>query len=89
MKVTCFLAGLFATNQAKSALVLAPKSVMRGWEDELGRWLVKTACPKTEVMPMPCFSIHNTAVGRMHRRTYSQANAEMLYVCFCGEIHLY
>ncbi|CAN0396935.1 unnamed protein product, partial [Scytosiphon promiscuus] len=26
--VTCFLAGLFRTKQAKSALVLAPKSVM-------------------------------------------------------------
>ncbi|CAB1110860.1 unnamed protein product [Ectocarpus sp. CCAP 1310/34] len=48
-QVTCFLAGLFGTRQAKSALVLAPKSVMRGWEDELGRWLVKAACPKAEV----------------------------------------
>ncbi|CAM9659813.1 unnamed protein product, partial [Hapterophycus canaliculatus] len=48
-QVTCFLAGLFGTKQAKSALVLAPKSVMRGWEDELGRWLVKAACPKAEV----------------------------------------
>ncbi|CAN0462621.1 unnamed protein product, partial [Ectocarpus sp. 12 AP-2014] len=51
-QVTCFLAGLFGTRQAKSALVLAPKSVMRGWEDELGRWLVKAACPKAEVVVM-------------------------------------
>ncbi|CAN0035720.1 unnamed protein product, partial [Ectocarpus sp. 8 AP-2014] len=51
-QVTCFLAGLFGTGQAKSALVLAPKSVMRGWEDELGRWLVRAACPKAEVVVM-------------------------------------
>ncbi|CBN76186.1 excision repair helicase ercc-6-related [Ectocarpus siliculosus] len=51
-QVTCFLAGLFGTRQAKSALVLAPKSVMRGWEDELGRWLVRAACPKAEVVVM-------------------------------------
>ena len=50
LQVTCFLAGLFGTKQAKSALVVVPKSVMRGWEEELGRWLVKAACRKTEVL---------------------------------------
>lgn len=64
LQVTCFLAGLFGTKQAKSALVLAPKSVMRGWEDELRRWLVEAACPKAEVILMPrsvvpaCVTVH-------------------------------
>ena len=48
-QVTCFLAGLFSTDQAKCALVLAPKSVMRGWETELRKWLVEAACPTVEV----------------------------------------
>eukprot|EP00953_Heterococcus_sp_UTEX-ZZ885_P023501 12913-Heterococcus_DN1.PRE.3 len=43
------LAGLFHTKQAKSALILAPKSVMRGWETELTRWLI-AACPSVQVV---------------------------------------
>jgi hypothetical protein len=36
-------------TQAKTALILAPKSVMRGWETELNRWLV-AACPSVQVV---------------------------------------
>lgn len=53
LQVTCFLAGLFSTGQAKSILVLAPKSVMRSWETELLRWLVKAACREAEVGQQP------------------------------------
>lgn len=48
-QVTSFIAGLFCTNQASCALVIAPKSVIRGWETELRRWLVKAACPRADV----------------------------------------
>ena len=49
VQVTCFLAGLFSTSQASCALVVCPKSVIRGWETELRRWLVETTCRKAQV----------------------------------------
>ncbi|CAM9959032.1 unnamed protein product [Discosporangium mesarthrocarpum] len=48
-QVACFLAGLFHTRQATSALVLAPVSVIRTWEAELQQWLVSKYTPFIEV----------------------------------------
>ncbi|CAM9810391.1 unnamed protein product, partial [Sphacelaria rigidula] len=48
-QVCCLLAGLVSTKQASSALIIAPKSVLRGWEAELQEWFIKACCRNAEV----------------------------------------
>lgn len=69
VQVTCFLAGLFSTEQASCALVLAPKSVMRGWEKELERWLVEATRPTVKV---------KTNVGLFWCGVYNGAQAVLM-----------
>jgi hypothetical protein len=50
IQCSVLLAGLMNTGQIKSALIVAPKSVIRGWEKELNRWLVGEVCGEASIV---------------------------------------
>ncbi|CAM9657094.1 unnamed protein product, partial [Choristocarpus tenellus] len=80
LQVACFLAGLFLTHQAKSVLVVAPLSVIRGWEEELGRWIVFKACPSVEVSVITS-STRNETRRRMVQNALRGGKTRLGCVC--------